>query len=173
MSNHETAWIIEHYEEYVRNQLDGSDLEKTREALGHVVLDGVQTGEIEGPKPNLDWAIGLVNSAITPHRTKRRQSFIKNSEYLLDALQNPDEGIHIEPFLDRVFPLGSHDGRDKAFRYWTEEDLNASVIERYRNAAAVMEAAKEHDQVAQEWIASMRRYEAVIIEDVFSRSDAA
>src|SRR5699024_519690 len=173
MSNHETAWIIEHYEEYVRNQLDGSDLEKTREALGHVVLEGVQTGEIEGPKPNLDWAIGLVNSAITPHRTKRRQSFIKNSEYLLDALQNPDEGIHIEPFLDRVFPLGSHDGRDKAFRYWTEEDLNASVIERYGNAAAVMEAAKEHEQVAQEWIASMRRYEAVIIEDVFSRSDAA
>lgn len=167
MSNPETAWIIEQYEEYVRNLPDGSDLEKTREALGHAVLDGVQTGEITGPKPNLDWAVGLVNSAIAPHRTKRRNSFKKNSEYLLDALQNPDEGIHIAPFLDRVFPLGSHDGRDKAFRYWTEDDLNSSVIERYRNAA-VMEAAKEHDLVVQEWISSMRRYDAVIIEDVFT-----
>lgn len=173
MSNHETAWIIEKYDEYVRSQPDGSDLEKTREALGHIVLDGVQTGEVSGPTANLDWAVSIVNAAISPHRTKRRQSFIKNSEYLLDALNNPDEGIHIEPFLDRVFPLGSHDGRDKAFRYWTEEDLNSSVIERYRNAAAVMEAAKEHDQVAQEWIASMRRYDAVIIEDVFSKSVAA
>src|SRR5690625_796193 len=168
MSDQYKEWFIENYDEYVRSRTDGSELEKTRDALGHRFLDAIETGELAAPKPDMDFARNLFRSFVEPVRQTRRLSFRQQSEYLLDALQNPDDGIHIEPFLDRVYPLGSHDGRDKAFRYWTEDDFNYSVVERYRNAAAVMEAAKDFDdQVAQPWINTLRRSGVVMVEECF------
>lgn len=149
-------WIVENYDAYVLSETDGATIERSRDHLAHNMLDAIEAGALPPVNPDVEWARSIIGAALTPERQKRRGSFKKNAEYLLDALRNPDDGIHVEPFLDTVYPLGSHDGRDKAFRYWTEEDLVASTIERYRNAAAAAEAAKEYDEVSHELIAAMR-----------------
>lgn len=163
-------WIVEQYNSFVLGEVDGSTIEKSRDHLAHHMLDAIETGDLPPVSLDVEWARGVVGAALNPERQKRRGSFKKNAEYLLDALRNPDDGIHVEPFLDTVYPLGSHDGRDKAFRYWTEEDLISSTMERYRNAAAAVEAAKEYDEISQELIVAMRGRSAGTVGQIFEQA---
>lgn len=167
MTDERTEWIVNSYESYILGTPEGSSLEETSDQLAANLLRAIMSGEVERPDLDIDWAKREVRTAIAPVRTKRRQSIKKDMEYLRDALLNPDEGVYVEPFLDNVYPIGSHDGRDKAFRYWTTEDLNASVIERYRNAAAVAEAAKHYDEEVQEWLRMLSSRNARMINDMF------
>ena len=161
-------WFLRHYDRHVLAEVDGSQLEKTRDTVARDFLVALDRGDLPVETPDLDYARALFRSIVEPERQKRRGSFRKNAEYLLDALRNPEEGIHVEPFLDTVYPMGTVDGRDKALRYWTEQDLIESSMERYRNAAAAMEAAKQYDDVSQELIAAMHGRHAKTVGDVFA-----
>lgn len=161
-------WMLAHYDQFVLGEVDGSQLEKTRDAVAHDFLAALDRGDLPVEAPDLDYARSLFRSIIEPERQKRRGSFKKNAEYLLDALRNPEEGIHVAPFLDTVYPMGTADGRDKALRYWTEQDLIDASMERYRNAAAAMEAAKQYDDVSQELIAAMHGRRAKTVGDCFA-----
>lgn len=161
-------WFLAHYDSHVLAEVDGSQLEKTRDAVAHAFLDALASGDLPTETPDMDYARSLFRSIIEPERTKRRGSFKKNAEYLLDALRNPEEGIHVEPFLDTVYPMGTVDGRDKALRYWTEQDLIEASMERYRNVAAAQAAAREYDEVSQELIAAMHGRRAKTVGDCFA-----
>lgn len=168
MNDQYREWFLAHYDQHVLAEVDGSQLEKTRDAVAHDFLDALERGDLPTEQPDMDYARSLFKSIIEPERQKRRGSFKKNAEYLLDALRNPEEGIHVEPFLDTVYPMGTVDGRDKALRYWTEQDLIESSMERYRNAAAAMEAAKQYDDVSQELIAAMHGRRAKTVGECFA-----
>lgn len=172
MNNTYRNWFLANYDQYVLAEVDGSQIGKTSDALAHRFLDALDSGDLPTESPDMDYARSLFRSIVEPERQKRRGSFKKNAEYLLDALRNPDEGIHVEPFLDVVYPMGTADGRDKALRYWTEQDLIESSMERYRNAAAAMESAKQYDDISQELIAAMHGRSAKTVGQVFIQVSA-
>lgn len=172
MSDTYREWFLSRYNEYVLGEIDGSQLEKTRDTLAHEFLDALEAGDLPVDRPDMNYARSMFRSIVEPERQKRRGTFKKNAEYLLDALRNPEDGIHVEPFLDTVYPMGTSDGRDKAFRFWTEDDLITSSMERYRNAAAAVEAAKQYDEVSQELIAAMHGRRAVTVGQVFAQVSA-
>lgn len=164
-------WMIERYNAIVLSKTEGTTLTEVREEVAQDFLDALTLGSLPTIAPDLDYARSMFRSTVEPERDKRRTSFRKQAEYLLDAMRNPEDGIHVEPFLDVAYPLGTHDGRDKAMRHWTEMDLIESSMERYRNAAAAMQAAKEHDVIAQELIAAMRGRSAAMLGDCFVAAD--
>lgn len=162
-------WILARYDRHVSQQVEGVELGSARERVAKDFLIALDLGQVPSWTPDQATAMALFDKAVMPERDRRRASFKKNAEYLLDALRNPDDGVHVEPFLDTVYPLGSAKGRDKAFRYWTEDDLIASTIERYRNAAAAMQAAKEHDEVTSDLLDVLRVRGARMVGDCFEQ----
>lgn len=167
MKDQHREWIVDKYREIVRGEVDGIELAKTVDIGSHAYLDAIANGDLTPATPDMDYARSMFRAAIAPERTKSRASLKKNVEYLLDALRNPDEGIHVEPFLDEVYPLGSHDGRDKALRHWSDADWTDSTIERYSNAAAVTRAAEEHAEIAREARTVMRTRNVLTFGQVF------
>lgn len=167
-----TAWLVDKYDTHVLGQVDGVSLEDSRNFLIEAVLDGVRTGEVPAPEATTEWASALVNSTINPIRTQRRASFKKNSEFLKDALRHPDDGIYVGPFLDIAYPLGTPDGRDMAFRWWTEETFNGARIEHYRGATAAAEAARQYDEDVTEWVSIMRHRGVAMVGDCFAPAHA-
>lgn len=159
------AWIVAKYEETVRQHQDGLELEKSMDAVAHALLDAVETGDAPAPAATYDWAAKMTAAAVSVKRKRSRALIKKDVEYLLEAFADPENSIQIEPMLDHVFPLGSHDGRDKALRYWTVDDFTASAMERYRNAAAVAEAAREYEEVVSRAVERMKRAHAIYFGD--------
>lgn len=143
------SWFIEQFDAFVTSSNDdGAPLEKSRDAVAQAYVDGVESGELPRWQSELkDEGRALFDRLVKPVREQRKSSMRKDAEYLVDALNDATVLGESDPVLDQAFPLG--DGRDKTLRYWTRDDWRAAATERYRNAAAVTEAARRFDEAAE------------------------
>jgi len=160
-------WFIEQYDAIVKNSGDdGSEVDKTKDAVAHVYADGVETAEIER------WATDLVaegralfDQMVKPERDRRRNEMRKSVEYLLDTLADGTIlGVN-DPKLDLSYAVG--DGRDKTLRLWTQDDWQSSTTARYRNAAQVTRAASTFDDGATKIIRAMQARDVRKTGDLF------
>lgn len=141
-------WFIEQFDRFVSAASnDGSEVEKSRDALAHAYSDAVESGQAERWRDDLTTeGRVLFDRFVKPAREQRKSSMRRSAQELVDALNGETILGVQDPRLDQAYPLG--DGRDKTLRYWTAEDWRAATTERYRNAAAVTAAAKEFDEAA-------------------------
>ena len=141
-------WLTSKFDAYVTDSGDdGSTVEKSRDAIAHAYSDAVETGDLGRWKSDLvTEGRALFDRFVKPVREQRKSAMRRDAEYLVDALNDETALGRDDPALAQAFPLG--DGRDKTLRFWTAEDWRTATTERYRNAAAVTEAARRFDEAA-------------------------
>jgi len=149
-------WFIDQYDHIVAEAGDdGSEVDKTKDAVMHKYADGVETGDIERYTTNVTAeARALFDQFVKPERDRRRNEMRKSVEYLLDALMDGTIlGVN-DPKLDLSYAVG--DGRDKTLRLWTQDDWQSATTARYRNAAQVTKAASAFDDDATRIVHAMQ-----------------
>ncbi len=149
------VWFIEQFDRFVTdNGDDGATVEKSRDAVAQAYVDGVESGQFARWASELkDEGRALFDRLVKPVREQRKSTMRRDAEYLADTLAGETVLGEADPVLDQAFPLG--DGRDKTLRFWTAEDWRTAVTERYRNAAAVTEAARRFDESADAIVRAM------------------
>lgn len=142
------VWFVEQFDAIVAaGGANGSVFEKSRDAVVHRYIDGLDSGEFDAYESDrVSETRGLFDRLVKPVRDHRKSSMRKSAEYLIDALNDATVLGNDDPALAQAFPLGN--GRDKTLKFWTSDDWRAAATERYRNAAAVTEAARSFDALA-------------------------
>lgn len=160
-------WFIEAFDRFIGSEgQDGAELEKSRDAVAQVYVDGVESGQIERWRDDItDEARALFDRWVKPERSRRRQTMLKSARAIVDALAGETILGPDDPILQLAFPLG--DGRDKRLALWTEDDWSESSVERFRNAASVTSAAADYDLAVQEIRAAFRKRDASTTRDLF------
>lgn len=166
----ENEWFEYAYDEIVGVERDGIDQDKLRDALARDYLDAMDRGEIEPPSA-MDHARAKADQYMRPIRRKRKASFRKDIEYLLDALNGETILGSDDPRLQQAVPVGN--GRDKRLAFWTAEDWMTAVNVRQQNVQRAAEAATELSELATAAIRAMSSRNAAMFGDMYAGPEAA
>lgn len=149
-------WFINKYDLYVESVGGAVPLEQTREALDEAYRAAVNAGEITRAVVTMrDESRQMTREHIEPLRNRRRTALFNDGLLFVAVIEGETLLGDDDPYLGLAYPLG--DGTDKTLRYWTAEDWESSVLERYRNAAAVTDAARRYDvELASKMVAALR-----------------
>lgn len=146
MSEHRD-WLIDRYDTEVEATAEqGSQLEKSRDAVAHQYADAVESGELDRADLVTEGR-ALFDRDVLPLRERRKSTLISSAEYLLEALANATILGREDPILKKAFPLGN--GIDKALIYWEPDDWRGAIYERLSNAAKVSAAADRFRDVGE------------------------
>lgn len=137
-------------------------ISETRQAI----LPAVKALIADSPRDLDAEASRALRTVTESARDQRRVTLKKELEFIIDALDNPITGAHLEPYLNLAYPLGTTDGSDKTLRYWTRDDFQMAITSRYRNAAVVTVSAKEFDDAAKALINRMETAGATTLGDL-------
>lgn len=159
----DNQWIIDEYDRAVLNGgLEGSQYRDTRAEVIDSIVHAVHTGQMSITDVPVEMiAEWQFDSVIKPVRNSRRKSLKVDGEWLLAILNGETIMGDLDPVLDRAYGLGKSDGLDKSLRFWLAEDWQNAARERYRNAADVMEAARDFDVNIAAPIADLMRSRSV------------
>ena len=162
MNEHD--WFEHAYDEIVSVERDGIEQDKLRDALARDYLDAVDRGEVEPPSA-MDHARAKADQYMRPIRRKRKASFRKDIEHLLDALNDETILGADDPQLQQAVPVGN--GRDKKLAFWTAEDWMTAVNVRQQNVQRAAEAATELSELATAAISAMSSRNAAMFGDMY------
>jgi hypothetical protein len=165
-------WFVATYDDVVRESAgDRMDHRKARDETIRRYIDGVRAGDIVPFDIDPSTAAGWIfDHTVKPARKARRSSMRKAAQTLLDVLAGDTTLDLNDPILDYAYMIG--DGSDKVLRYWAQEDWIDSAMERYRNAAAATQAAKDFDALSQGVVAAMKTRHSIFTGDMYE-GDAA
>lgn len=160
-------WFVDQFDTFVTENDEGVELEKSRDAVAHAYADAVEAGDIaRWDADTTSEGRGLFDRLVKPVREQRKSTMRSDAQYLVDALNGDTILGRDDPALSQAYPLG--DGRDKTLRFWTAEDWRSAVTERYRNAAAVTEAARRLDELADRIVAALVSHGVNTTGDLFA-----
>lgn len=167
MNGLDRTWFVEQYDAAVRaSGTGGNEVDKSRDAVADAYEVGVESDAFPRWETSLrEEGRALFDRIVKPVREQRKAAIRRDAEFLVAALRGETVFGELDPTLDQAFPLG--DGRDKTLRLWWVDDWQNAAMERYRNAAAATEAARQFDLSAQAIIAAMRRRNAETTGELF------
>ena len=154
-------YIMSLYDEYVR---DAGREVKSAEAMAAI---RPQVVDMLAQQPrNLDAeADMLIRSHVTRKRDARRSALKRDLEALLDGAFGED-GIYVDPIMERSYGLGRADGADKTLRLWTVDDFRELARTHFRVAAEQTASAAEMDAVVERVVDRMQVAGALTVGDV-------
>lgn len=170
-------WIVEQFDFTVANGgLEGVRLADARQSVIAAIVDEIESGRMSVADIPLD-QIGemLFDSTVKPVRNHRKLELKNAGQRVVDVINRDTILGEFDPILERAYSLGKKDGTDKTLRFWTVDDWQGAVTERYRNAADVTSSAKDFDmEVATPIIEALRANNVVMTGDlVMSALEAA
>lgn len=164
-------WFISVYDEFVDGEgEEGATVEESRAEVARQYAEAVEQKRIARHTRDLTTeGRDLFDKFVKPARTRRRQSFRADIQFILDDLAGKTILGRDHPIFSEAFPVG--DGRDKTLGFWTADDWQDAINERNSNAVAVAAAAHEFQIAARSVIARLQSTGASITSDLFRPDD--
>ncbi len=162
-------WIIDQFDFTVANGgLEGVRLADARQNVVTAIVDEITSGRMSISDIPLDQVGGMLfDSTVKPVRNQRKLELKNAGAWIVDVINRDTILGEFDPILDRAYSLGKKDGTDKTLRFWTVDDWQGAVTERYRNAADVTSSAQDFDlNVASPIIEALRASNVVMTGDL-------
>lgn len=136
---------------------NGANSEPLREVRQWVVdqyVAGVASGRVARiVETDEQVARRVFGVAVDPGRDNARQELLHALTDLYEVHKGGSLLGDVDPMLDRVFPIGSSDGRDKALRYWTRDDFATARKVREINRDDVNRQTDDYLDIDEKWCA--------------------
>lgn len=168
-------WAWQTYDEIVAAHAgdDGIPQDDIKKRFQDAYVVALKRRRIQRPQTDDQQdALNLYAREVDPLRRKRSRRLTRDLEFILDALEDPENGATLlgdqDPQLAAAHLLGTSDGRDKALGAWTRENFQSSALGRYDQAAEATAAAAKFNEVQRRITAAMTAAGAQTLKELFT-----
>lgn len=146
-------WFYRKYVQHLTASGNNSlSAEEARQWVTDQYIAGLASGRIDRVvESDEDVARRMFNIAVMPRRKTARQELLRTLDELYDVRKGRNLLGDVDPILDRVFPIGSSDGRDKVLRYWTRDDFVTARKVREVNRDDVNRQTDDYGDMDDKW----------------------